>query len=110
MRREHDVTVPPALALLDANDHPAAVDVGDLEADRLGGAQPSRIGRGQGGAGLEAGDGFQKTHNLVGAQHQGQLFRLAGVRDPLRQALPRRRLMDYAVKRKRGSIMHAYLK
>src|ERR1700733_9816162 len=32
LRREHHVAVTAALALLDANDHPAAVDVGKLEA------------------------------------------------------------------------------
>ena len=35
-RRKHDVTVLAALALLDTDDHPLAVDVGDLERDHLG--------------------------------------------------------------------------
>jgi hypothetical protein len=37
--RQHDVAVLAAFALLDADDHPLAVDVGDLERDHLGGAQ-----------------------------------------------------------------------
>src|ERR1700720_2246168 len=43
-RREHDVTVLAALALLDADDHALAVDVGDLERDHLGGAQTGAVG------------------------------------------------------------------
>ena len=42
LRREHDVAVPPTLALFDADDHAAAVNVGHLDASSLGGAQASR--------------------------------------------------------------------
>jgi hypothetical protein len=35
---EHDVTILAAFALLDADDHALAVDVGDLERDHLSGA------------------------------------------------------------------------
>jgi hypothetical protein len=38
MRRQHDVAVLAAFALLDADNHALAVDVGDLERDHLGGA------------------------------------------------------------------------
>ena len=82
--REHDVAVPPALALLDADDHPAAVDVGDLDPGRLGGAQSSRIRSGQRGASLQARDRFQKAHDLVSSEHHRQFARRAGIRDPLR--------------------------
>jgi hypothetical protein len=37
-RREHDVAILAALALLDADDHSPAVDIADLERDDLGGA------------------------------------------------------------------------
>src|SRR5216683_5780641 len=37
---QHDVAVLAALALFDPNDHPGAVDVGDLERDDLGRPQP----------------------------------------------------------------------
>jgi hypothetical protein len=54
LRREHHVAVPTAFALLDADCHAAAVDVGDLDAGGLGGTQPRRICRGQRGTGLQA--------------------------------------------------------
>ena len=73
LRREHDVAVLAALALLDADHHAAAVDVGDLEADRLRGAQARRIGRGQRGAVLQARHRLEEAHDLVGAQHHRQL-------------------------------------
>ena len=42
---EHDVTVLAAFALLDADDHALAVNVGDLERDDFGGAQAGAVGR-----------------------------------------------------------------
>ena len=84
LRRQHDVAVLAALAVLDPDHHPAAVDVADLQADRLGGAQPRRIGRRQRGAGLQARHRLEKAHHLVGAQHHRQLARLAGIGDALR--------------------------
>ena len=39
MRRQHDVAVFAALALLDADDHVLTVDVADLQRDHFGGAQ-----------------------------------------------------------------------
>ena len=40
-RREHDVAILLALALLDTNDHAFAIDIGGLQADSLGDAQPA---------------------------------------------------------------------
>src|ERR1700752_678958 len=45
--RYHDVTILAAFALLDADDHALAVDVGDLERDHLGGAQAGATGPAQ---------------------------------------------------------------
>ena len=73
LRRQHDVAVLAALALLDPDDHPAAVDVGDLQADHLRHAQSGGIGRRQRGAALQAWNRFQEAHDLVGAQHHRQL-------------------------------------
>ena len=53
--RQHDGAILAALAVLDPDHHPDTVDVADLQADRLGGPQPRRIGRGQRGTGLQAG-------------------------------------------------------
>src|SRR6185295_16555987 len=44
---KHDVSVFLALALLHANDHALAIDMGGLQADGLGDAQPSRVASGQ---------------------------------------------------------------
>ena len=52
--REHDISVAAAFAMLDADDHAAAVDVGNFEACRFGCTQSSRIGRGQCRTGFKA--------------------------------------------------------
>jgi hypothetical protein len=72
LRREHDVAVASAFALLDADHHAAAVDVGNLDPCRLGGAQSGRVGRGQSDAGLQARHRLHKGHDLVGAQHRNR--------------------------------------
>ena len=41
LRRQHDIAVLASLAVLDADHHPAAVDVGELEAGHLGRTQPA---------------------------------------------------------------------
>ena len=69
LRREHDVAVAPAFALLDPDHHPAAVNVGHLDPSRLGSTQAGRVGRGQRSAGFQARHCFEKGHDLVGAQH-----------------------------------------
>jgi len=53
LRRQHDVAILAPLALLDPQDHPDAVDIADLEAYRLGHAQPRGVGRRQRGARLQ---------------------------------------------------------
>ena len=66
MRRQHDVTVAASLALLDADDHAAAVDVADLEAGCFRRAQSGGIGRGQRGTSLQAGNRFKETQIVSG--------------------------------------------
>ena len=85
LRRQHDVAVLAALALLDADHHPAAVDVGDLEAHHLRDTQSGGIGGGQRGASFQARHRLEEAHDLVGTEHHRQLARLARMRDPLRQ-------------------------
>jgi hypothetical protein len=41
LRRQHDGAVLAALAVLDPDNHSPAVDIGYLEAHRLGGANPA---------------------------------------------------------------------
>jgi hypothetical protein len=77
VRREHDVTVLAALALLYADDHPRAVNVVDLERDHLGGAQAGAIGHAQRRLVLEPGCGFEQARHLLGAENHRQLARLA---------------------------------
>jgi len=75
-RREHDVTVLAAFALLDANDHLLAVDVGDLERDHLGGAQAGALGHAQRRLVLEPGCGIEQPRHFLRAEHHRQLARL----------------------------------
>jgi hypothetical protein len=100
LRRQHGVAVAASFALLDADDHAAAVDIGDLEACRFGRAQPGRIGRGQRGTRLQARYRFQETHDFIRTQHHRQLLRLTSMRDPLRQV---RLLERYAVQEAKGA-------
>ena len=76
MRRQHDVAVFAALALLHADDHELAVNVADLERDHLGGAQTRPIGHAQRRLVLEPRRCIQQTHDLLRAQHHRQLARL----------------------------------
>jgi hypothetical protein len=83
LRGQHHVAFLAALAVLDADHHPAAVDVGDPETGDLRHAQPGRVGGRQRRARLQARHGLEEPHHLIGAQHHRQTPRLAGVGDPL---------------------------
>ena len=84
LRRQHDIAVLAALALLDPDHHPTAVNVGDLEHHHFRHAQAGGVNRGERRAALQARDRLQKAHHLVGAQHDRQLLRLARIGDALR--------------------------
>ena len=77
MRREHHVAVLAALALLDADHHALAVDVGHLQRDHLGDAQARAIGHAQRRLVLEPGRRLQQARHLLRAQDHRQLARLA---------------------------------
>ena len=81
--REHHVAVLPPFALLDADDHPLAVDRRRRQADRLGDPQTRRIADGQDDAMLQHVDGIKEPADLVAAQHDRQLMRLAAGGDDL---------------------------
>src|SRR5260221_371147 len=80
---KQDVAPLAAFPVPDRDPHPAAVVTGELEADRLGGAQPRRVGGRQRGTRLQARYRLEKPYDLVGAQHQRQLARLSCVWDAL---------------------------
>jgi hypothetical protein len=42
-RREHDVAIFLSFTLIDADDHPFAIDISGLQTDSLGNAQPGGI-------------------------------------------------------------------
>jgi hypothetical protein len=65
--------------VLDPNDHPDAVNISDLQANRFGRVQPGRVRGRQRGTGLQARNRLEKAHHLVGVQHHRQLARLARV-------------------------------
>lgn len=91
LRRQHGIAVLGALALLDPDHHPAAVDIADLQPRRLRGSQPGGIRRGQRRAALKARHRLKKADNLVRTQNQWQLTRLARMGDALRQLAPPQR-------------------
>ena len=62
--REHDVAVPAALGLSDADDHAFAVDVIDPQAGDLGEPQPGGVGGHEDGAVLDADDGGEEACRL----------------------------------------------
>src|SRR2546426_4722354 len=65
MWRQHHVPVFADLALLDADDHPLAVDVGNLERNHLGGAQTRSIGHAQRRLVLEPRRCIEKLRQLL---------------------------------------------
>ena len=75
--REHRIAIFAALALLDPQHHARAVHVADPERDHLGDAQPGAIGRGERGLILRPRSRLDQTCDLLGAQHERQLARLA---------------------------------
>jgi hypothetical protein len=84
---EHGVTVFTALAMLDAQEHALAVDIGDFEGDGFGDAESSSLAGQQHGAVLNAGDMVQKALDFVGGEDHGEFFFQADAREIV--ALPR---------------------
>jgi hypothetical protein len=69
----HGVAIPAALAALDTNEHPLAVDVADLEGGDLGDPEARAMGDAQGGTVLDAGRGREQPGDLIRAQFGRQL-------------------------------------
>ena len=62
-----------ALALIDAEHHAFAIDVGHLQRGDLGHTQPRTIGDAERRLVLDAGRGLQKARHFLGAQHDRNL-------------------------------------
>jgi hypothetical protein len=78
LRRQHDITVLAALALLNPDQHAIAVDGADRQARDLADPKARSVRCWQRRPVRQAGNRFQKPHDLVGAQYHRQLLRLAG--------------------------------
>jgi hypothetical protein len=97
-RREHDVAVLAALALVDADDHAPAVDRVDCEVDGLGNAQAGGVAGGQDGVVLDVVDAAEEPHDLQGTEDDWQLLWLLRRRENLLEdpSLPERHLVEKA--------------
>src|SRR2546430_9059301 len=80
--RENDVSILLALALLDADDHPVTIDIGELERYDLRGSQAGGISQAQDRPVLDVRRRGEQPTDLLRAQNNGQAARLAG-RDDL---------------------------
>ena len=78
-RGEQDAAVLAALALLDADDHAPAVDVGWAQPDRLGDAQSRRVADGEDDAVAEDGAASRKETTSSGLGTMGSLVGCFGV-------------------------------
>src|SRR6202022_4658639 len=76
MRRQHDIAILAALALLDPDQHALAVNVGDLERDHFRGAQTRSIGHAQGRLVFEPWCCIEQARHLFRAEHPRQYSRL----------------------------------
>ena len=65
--REHHVPILATFALLDANNHPGAVDRGNLQTDGFRNAQACRVAGGQDHPMFAAIDAVEKMHNFFRA-------------------------------------------
>jgi hypothetical protein len=73
---EQCVAVLAPLALLDAQEHPFTVDVGDLQLHHLADPQAGRIGRHQQGAVATVLGGGEQARHVLAAEHVGLSLRL----------------------------------
>src|SRR5262252_3089050 len=80
--RENDVSILLALALLDPDEHPVTIDIGELERYDLRGSQAGGISQAQDRPVLGVRRRREQPTDLLRAQNNGQAARLAG-RDEL---------------------------
>jgi hypothetical protein len=72
-----------SFALADADDHPTAIDVGDLQAHNLRDAESSGVGRHEDGPMPDAGNRSEELLDLGGAEDDWELGLLLGRDDAL---------------------------
>ena len=70
--REHHIAIELPLPLVDANHHPATVDIGGAQVEGFGDAEACGVTGRQDGAMLERGDAVEKLPYLCWAEHDGQ--------------------------------------
>src|ERR1700745_1110026 len=75
--RENDVPILLALALLDPDDHPVTIDIGELERYDLRGSQARGISQAEGHLVLDVRRRGEKPSDLFRAENNGQAARLA---------------------------------
>ena len=80
--RENDIPILLALALFDPDDHPATIDIGELERYDLRGSQAGGVSQAQERLVLDVSRRGEQPTDLFRAQNNGQAARLAG-RDDL---------------------------
>src|SRR5271157_5739609 len=80
---EHDVPILAALTTLDVDDHPLAIDVGDLQASRFSAACSGSVEGHQQNALEGSGGGVNEWGDLRLAQHRGQALHFLGIRRQL---------------------------
>lgn len=73
------MAIPLTFALFDPDDHPLAVDVGDLEVHDLVGAQPRAVGDTECGLVLEATRALEQAGDFLTAQDLRELARFIDV-------------------------------
>src|SRR5207247_10740745 len=77
------VSILPSLPLLDTDHHALAVDVGGLQVDGLGDAQPGGVAGGQDRAMLGAADALEKMKDLLRAKNHGETLWFLGSWDDM---------------------------
>src|SRR5262249_46707235 len=80
--RENDVPILLALALLDPDEHPVTIDIGEVERYDLRGSQAGGVSQAQNRPVLDVRRRGEQPTDLLRAQNNGQAARLAG-RDAL---------------------------
>ena len=105
MRREHDIAVLAAFALLDADQHALAVNVGDLERNHLRRAQPGAVGDAQRSLVFDAGRRLQEPRDLLGAEDDRQPLRLVDERSMGCDVAPSERDAEKEPQRRHGDVM-----
>ena len=86
----------------DADDHPLAVDILDVQPRNLGDPQAGGIGGHEDGAVLEVGEGGEEAAHFIGAEDDGKGVGLLGWDDALENVVAAQGLPIEEVQRRSG--------